>query len=39
MAGQQASIKLYKSFIAEASKFPDFNFRTYFVRRVQVKMN
>ena len=32
---QQATLKLYKSLLSEASKFPDFNFRNYFLRRVK----
>jgi len=32
---QQATLKLYKSLLSEASKFPDFNFRSYFLRRVK----
>ena len=31
---QQATVKLFKSLISECSKIPDFNFRSYFVRRV-----
>ena len=32
---QQATLKLYKNLLSEASKFPDFNFRSYFVRRIK----
>ena len=32
---REASLKLYKSLLTEASKFPDFNFRNYFVRRIK----
>ena len=30
----QATVKLFKSLISESSKIPDFNFRTYFIRRI-----
>ena len=32
---QQATLKLYKSLLSEATKFPDFNFRNYFIRRIK----
>jgi len=32
---QQTTLKLYKSLLSEASKFPDFNFRNYFLRRIK----
>jgi len=32
---QQATLKLYKTLLSEASKFPDFNFRNYFLRRIK----
>ena len=32
---QQATLKLYKNLLSEASKFPDFNFRNYFLRRIK----
>ena len=31
---QQATVKLFKNLISECSRIPDFNFRSYFVRRI-----
>jgi len=32
---RSASLHLYKSLMKEAGKFPDFNFRNYFQRRIR----
>lgn len=35
MGSREASLRLYRDLMREAGRFPDFNFRTYFQRRIR----
>ena len=35
MGSREASLRLYREMMREASRLPDFNFRSYFQRRIR----